>query len=76
MQSFMFPSLGLARQGDTRGTCYGGSSRGIYIDMNEQRQVCVKPSPPFTPLFRVDGMEEKEDGCFYYEEDEEARHES
>jgi hypothetical protein len=46
---------------------------GIYIDMIEKRLVCVKPYPQFAPLFRLDGLREKE-GCFYVEEeDEKAR---
>jgi hypothetical protein len=37
----------------------------IFVDVEAQRLVCVKPYPPFVPLFRMDGLEEKEDGCFY-----------
>jgi hypothetical protein len=40
----------------------------IYVDTVTKELVCVKPYPPFVPLFRMDGLEEKEDGCFYYEE--------
>jgi hypothetical protein len=33
----------------------------------------LKPYPPFVPLFRMDGLKEKEE-CFYVgEEDEESR---
>jgi len=39
-----------------------------YIDVLGERLVCMKPYPQFAPLFRMDGMEEKEDGCFYYDE--------
>jgi hypothetical protein len=45
----------------------------VYVDVLGRRPVCVKPYPPFAPLFRMDGLEEREDGCFYCEEDEEAR---
>jgi len=31
--------------------------------MNEQRLICVKPSPPFAPLFRMDGLEERKMGA-------------
>jgi hypothetical protein len=37
----------------------------IFIDVKASRLVCVKPYQPFVPLFRMDGLEEKEDGCFY-----------
>ena len=46
--------------------------QGIYVDMPAKRVVYVKPYPQFAPLFRMDGMEEKEDGCFYYEEEQEV----
>ena len=46
----------------------------VYMDVLGERLAGVKPYPQFAPLFRMDGMEEREDGCFYYEEkDEEAR---
>ena len=38
----------------------------VYVDVLGERLVCVKPYPQFAPLFRMDGMEEKKDGCFYY----------
>jgi hypothetical protein len=41
----------------------------IYVDVEAKRLLCVKPYPPFVPLFRMDGLEEKEDGCFYPAED-------
>ncbi len=47
----------------------------IFVDVKAKRLACVKPYPPFVPLFRMDGPEEKEDGCFYCEEWEEARSE-
>jgi len=48
----------------------------VVIDVAARRLVCVKPWPPFVALFRMDGMEEKKDGCFYVEkEDQEARSE-
>jgi len=37
----------------------------IYVDTIDKRIVCVKPYPPFVPLFRMDGLEEGENGCFY-----------
>ena len=37
----------------------------IFVDVEAQRLVCVKPYAPFVPLFRMDGLEEKDDGCFY-----------
>jgi hypothetical protein len=43
---------------------------GIFIDIPNRRLVCVKPYPPFVPLFRMDGLTEKE-GCFYVSEEEE-----
>jgi hypothetical protein len=42
----------------------------VYVDVLGRKLVCVKPYPPFVPLFRMDGLEERKDGCFYYEEDE------
>jgi len=45
----------------------------VRVDVANRRIVCLKPYPQFAPLFRMDGMEEREDGCCYYrEEDEEA----
>ena len=40
----------------------------IFVDVAACRLVCVKPYPPFVPLFRMDGLEEKANGCFYYKE--------
>jgi hypothetical protein len=48
---------------------------GIYIDMIEKRLVCVKPYPQFAPLFRLDGLREKEGYFYVEEEDQEARSE-
>ena len=45
----------------------------VYVDVEARRLVCVKPWPPFAPLFRMDGLEEREDGCFDYREENEAR---
>jgi hypothetical protein len=42
----------------------------VYVDVLGERLVCVKPYPQFVPLFRMDGMEEREDGCFYYRDKE------
>jgi site-specific DNA recombinase len=42
----------------------------VSVDVSGQRLVCVKPHPPFVPLFRMDGLEEREDGCFYLAEEE------
>jgi hypothetical protein len=45
----------------------------VVIDVTARRLVCVKPWPQFAPLFRMDGLKEKEE-CFYVgEKDEEAR---
>jgi hypothetical protein len=41
----------------------------IFVDVAARRLVCVKPWPPFLPLFRMDGLEER-DGCFYVQEKE------
>ena len=41
---------------------YGGLWGGLVIDVAARRLVCVKPYPPFVPLFRMDGLSEKE-GC-------------
>jgi site-specific DNA recombinase len=43
---------------------------GIYVDMLARRLVAVKPWPPFVPLFRMDGLEEGEEGVFYVRENE------
>jgi hypothetical protein len=44
----------------------------VVIDVAARRLVCVKPYPPFAPLFRMDGLREKV-GCFYVrDEDQEA----
>jgi len=37
----------------------------VRVDAQGQRIVCVQVQPEFIPLFRLDGMEEGEDGCFY-----------
>ena len=42
----------------------------IRIDLTGRRVVAVKPWPPFLPLFRMDGLEEKADGWFYPREAE------
>jgi site-specific DNA recombinase len=41
----------------------------VIVDVAARRLVCVKPYPPFVPLFRMDGLIEKE-GCFYVDEEE------
>ena len=41
----------------------------VYVDVLGERLVCVRPYPQFAPLFRMDGMEERQDGCFYPAED-------
>ena len=43
--------------------------KAVYVDVLGERLVCVKPYPQFAPLFRMDGMEEKSDGCFYYDQE-------
>jgi hypothetical protein len=40
-------------------------SPGGWVDMLDKRVVYLKPYPPFVTLFRMDGLEEKKDGCFY-----------
>jgi hypothetical protein len=45
--------------------------RRCIVDVLGERLVCAKPYPQSAPLFRMDGMEEREDGCFYYEEEDE-----
>jgi hypothetical protein len=42
--------------------------KAVYVDVLGKRLVCVKPYPQFAPLFRMDGLREKE-GCFYVEEE-------
>jgi site-specific DNA recombinase len=42
---------------------------GIYVDMLNGQVVCVKPFAPFVALFRMDGLEEREDGRFYPREE-------
>jgi hypothetical protein len=37
----------------------------IVVDVEAKGLVYVKAYPPFVPLFRMDGLEEKQDGCFY-----------
>jgi hypothetical protein len=44
----------------------------VLVDVVESRIVCVKPYPQFVPLFRMDGLEEREDGCFYSKEEQEV----
>ena len=44
-------------------------SEAVYVDVLGERLVCVRPYPQFAPLFRMDGMEESEDGCFYYDKE-------
>jgi site-specific DNA recombinase len=41
----------------------------IRVDVANRQLLCVKPWPPFLPLFRLDGLVEK-DGCFYVREAE------
>jgi len=41
----------------------------VYVDVLDEQLVCVKPYPQFAPLFRMDGMEKKNDGCFHYDEE-------
>jgi len=44
----------------------------IVVDVEAQRLVYVKPYPPFVPLLRMDGLEEREDGWFYPRQEREA----
>jgi hypothetical protein len=48
----------------------------IRVDVLERKLVSVQPHRDFLPLFRLDGLEEKEDGCFYYREDGDSEPES
>jgi hypothetical protein len=41
----------------------------IVVDVAARKLVCVKPYPPFVPLFRMDGLEERENGCFHSTEE-------
>jgi len=42
----------------------------IWVDLGARRVVAVKPWPSFVPLFRMDGLEEREEGVFYVRETE------
>ena len=42
----------------------------IRVDTLAGKVICVRPYAPFMPLFRMDGVEEREDGRFYNEERE------
>ncbi len=42
----------------------------VRVDVTARRLVAVKPWPAFLPLFRMDGLEEREDGWFYPTENE------
>jgi hypothetical protein len=42
----------------------------VLIEVVKDEIICVKPYAEFAPLFRMDGLEEREDGCFYYKEQE------
>jgi hypothetical protein len=44
----------------------------IVVDVAARKLVCVNPYPPFVPLFRMDGLEESDNGYFYFKEDAEA----
>jgi hypothetical protein len=44
----------------------------IVVDVAARKLVRVKPYPPFVPLFRMDGLEESDNGYFYFKEDAEA----
>lgn len=39
----------------------------VYVDSIKQELVAVVPNPEFVALFRMDGLEESEDGRFYLE---------
>lgn len=41
----------------------------VRVDVAGRRIVCAKPYRQFAPLFRMDGLKEKE-GCFYVREEE------
>ncbi len=60
-------SLGDAWEGaslETRRDMLRVIFEAVWVDVAEKRLVCVRPYPPFVPLFRMDGMEER-DGRFY-----------
>ena len=40
----------------------------VRADVAARHVHCVKPWPPFLPLFRMDGLQEKH-GCFYVEKE-------
>lgn len=42
----------------------------VCVDLGARRVVAVKPWAPFVPLFRMDGLEERETGVFYVRETE------
>lgn len=42
----------------------------VLVDVLAKRVICVKPYRQFVALFWMDGLEEREDGCFYYREEE------
>ena len=44
----------------------------IVVDVAVRKLVCVRPYPPFVPLFRMDGLEESDNGYFYFKKDAEA----
>jgi hypothetical protein len=45
----------------------------IVVEVEAEKLTCVKLHPPFVPLFRTDALEEKEDGCFIWEEGQAGR---
>jgi hypothetical protein len=49
-------------------------SEAVYVDILGKRLVCVKPYPQFAPLFRTDGLKER-NGCYYVADEGQTRSE-
>ena len=56
-----------------RRTLLQGMIRKVMVDLQTCRVVCVEPHPEFVDLFKqVERLEEKRDGCFWFENGEAA----
>jgi site-specific DNA recombinase len=64
----IYAGAALALQRDMLRTMF----EAVYLDIGAARVVCVKPWPEFAALFRMDGLWEVEDGCFWIEDEEQA----
>ncbi|MBN1138323.1 MAG: hypothetical protein JXM73_17170 [Anaerolineae bacterium] len=40
----------------------------VHVDVRARKLVCVKPHPQFAPLFGMDGLEERDDHFYIWEE--------